>query len=70
MNTVTDLTPEQFDQVLSGALALSDRRLELSKRVPACPACGEAKQVQLVDWTTQGPAQWRCRSCWHGWEGE
>jgi len=49
-----NLTQEQFDLLLAGAIALSDRRHELSKRVPPCPKCGEARQIQIVEWTVPG----------------
>jgi tRNA(Ile2) C34 agmatinyltransferase TiaS len=58
-----------FDAVLNGVFALTERRLWLCKNVPVCPACGEKMQIQLVDWSVT-PADWKCRTCKYKWQFE
>jgi transposase-like protein len=41
------------------------RREWLCRNAPSCPACGESKQIQLVEWICRPPADWRCRTCKH-----
>jgi predicted RNA-binding Zn-ribbon protein involved in translation (DUF1610 family) len=40
-------------------------REKLYTNVPPCPACGEAKQIQLLSWINH--VTWRCRRCRHKW---
>jgi len=55
----------QFDPIKQHV----ERREALCKRVPPCPRCAEAHQIQLTEWLTR-PASWRCRMCKLKWKHE
>lgn len=45
------------------------RRDWLGVNHPACPKCGEAHQIQMVEWLKETP-DWKCRTCKHKFQHE
>lgn len=52
-----------YTDMIEGAVKLAERREALCKNVPPCPYCGEAHQIQLLEWF--GEVEWKCRECGH-----
>ena len=46
---------------MARALALTERRLRVSRHAPGCLRC-RSTQCQLREWL-QVPARWKCRIC-------
>jgi len=58
------VSQSKFNDLLSGALKLADKREAAFKTIKPCPKC-KTEQVQLVGWFDQ--IEWKCRHCKHKW---